>query len=455
LQLQYPVEKISLIRRTLKSYLLNTIAMSKKIIGIHEKPSILESIPLSFQHLTAMFGATILVPILLGVDPAIALLMNGIGTLIYTWVTKGGIPAYLGSSFAFIAPASLIISSYGGFGHAQSGFIFFGLFFVAISFVVKKWGIKWIDVVMPPAVMGAVVAIIGLELAPVAAQQAGLAPWPTDIGSVVTPFVTDSTVILVSMFTLGIGIIGTVLFRGFMQVIPILFAVVAGYFLALFIGLVDTAKISEAAWFALPKSQAPVYDINAIIIIAPACIVVLAEHISHLIVTGKITNTDLMENPGLHRSLLGDGISNVLSGMVGSPPNTTYGENIGVMAITGVYSVWVIRGAALLAIAFSVVGKISAAISSIPTPVMGGITMLLYGVIAVQGFRMFVEQKVDFSKSRNMVLGAITFIIGVSGARITLGTVQLKGMAFAAIVGVMLSLIFWLLDKIGLMNEDA
>ena len=162
--------------------------MSKKIIGIHEKPSILESIPLSFQHLTAMFGATILVPILLGVDPAIALLMNGIGTLIYTWVTKGGIPAYLGSSFAFIAPASLIISSYGGFGHAQSGFIFFGLFFVAISFVVKKWGIKWIDVVMPPAVMGAVVAIIGLELAPVAAQQAGLAPWPTDIGSVVSPF---------------------------------------------------------------------------------------------------------------------------------------------------------------------------------------------------------------------------------------------------------------------------
>jgi uracil permease len=240
----------------------------------------------------------------------------------------------------------------------------------------------------------------------------------------------------------GYGIIGTVLFRGFVQVIPILFAMVAGYFLALFLGMVDTAKISETAWFALPKFQAPVYDLNAIIIIAPACIVVLTEHISHLIVTGKITNTDLIENPGLHRFLLGDGISNVLSGMVGSPPNTTYGENIGVMAITGVYSVWVIRGAALLAITFSVIGKISAAISSIPIAVMGGITMLLYGVIAVQGFRMFVEQKVDFSKSRTMVLAAITFIVGISGARITLGTVKLRVMAFAAIVGVMMSLIF-------------
>lgn len=390
--------------------------MARRIIGIHEKLPVLESLPLSFQHLTAMFGATILVPILLGVDPAIALLMNGIGTLIYTWITKGGIPAYLGSSFAFIAPAMLVISTYGGFTHAQSGFIFFGLFFILISFVVKFWGIKWIDIVMPPAVMGAVVAIIGLELAPVAAQQAGLAPWPTNVGQTVQPFVMDTNTVIVSMFTLIVGIAGSVLFKGFMQVIPILFAVVAGYLLALGMGMVDTAAISNAAWFALPKFQTPVFDINAIVIIAPACIVVLAEHISHLIVTGKITETDLMEKPGLHRSLLGDGISNVLSGFAGSPPNTTYGENIGVMAITRVYSVWIIRGAALLAIAFSLIGKVSAAISTIPGAVMGGITMLLYGVIAVQGFRMFVEQKVDFSKNSNMVLGAVTFVVGVSGA---------------------------------------
>jgi uracil permease len=429
--------------------------MARRIIGIHEKLPVLESLPLSFQHLTAMFGATILVPILLGVDPAIALLMNGIGTLIYTWITKGGIPAYLGSSFAFIAPAMLVISTYGGFTHAQSGFIFFGLFFILISFVVKFWGIKWIDIVMPPAVMGAVVAIIGLELAPVAAQQAGLAPWPAAVGQVVQPFVMSPNVVIVSMFTLIVGIAGSVLFRGFMQVIPILFAVIAGYLLALGMGMVDTAAIANASWFALPKFQTPVFDINAIVIIAPACIVVLAEHISHLIVTGKITESDLMENPGLHKSLLGDGISNVLSGFAGSPPNTTYGENIGVMAITRVYSVWIIRGAALLAIAFSLIGKVSAAISTIPNAVMGGITMLLYGVIAVQGFRMFVEQKVDFSKNSNMVLGAITFVVGVSGASINIGSVQLKGMAFAAIIGVVLSLIFWLLGKINVMNKEV
>lgn len=429
--------------------------MARRTIGINEKLPVLESLPLSFQHLTAMFGATILVPILLGVDPAIALLMNGVGTLLYSWVTKGGIPAYLGSSFAFIAPVLLIVSTYGGFAHAQSGFIFFGLFFVLISFVVKKWGIRWIDVVMPPAVMGAVVAIIGLELAPVAAQQAGLAPWPASVGQTVQPFVMSPAVVIVSMFTLIVGIVGSVLFKGFMQVIPILFAAIAGYVLALFMGMVDTAVILNAPWFALPKFHAPVFDVNAIVIIAPACIVVLAEHISHLIVTGKITERDLMKDPGLHRSLLGDGLSNIISGFVGSPPNTTYGENIGVMAITRVYSVWVIRGAALLAVAFSCIGKVSAAISSIPTPVMGGITMLLYGVIAVQGFRMFVEQKVDFSKNSNMVLGAVTFVVGVSGASISIGTVQLKGMAFAAIAGVVLSLVFWLFRKLKWMNEEA
>jgi uracil permease len=429
--------------------------MTRRTIGIHEKLPLLESLPLSLQHLTAMFGATILVPILLGIDPAIALLMNGIGTLIYSWVTKGGIPAYLGSSFAFIAPTLLIVSTFGDFGNAQGGFIFFGFFFIVISYVVKQWGIKWIDVVMPPAVMGAVVAIIGLELAPVAAQQAGLAPWPTAVGQVVPAFAVDPSVLIVSMFTLFVGIAGSVLFKGFMQVIPILFAVIAGYLLAFFMGMVDTAAISNAAWISLPKFHTPVFNLSAIIIIAPACIVVLAEHISHLIVTGKITGEDLMKKPGLHRSLLGDGISNMLSGFTGSPPNTTYGENIGVMAITRVYSVWVIRGAAILAIAFSTIGKVSAAISTIPTPVMGGITILLYGVIAVQGFRMFVEQKVDFSKNRNMVLGAITFVVGVSGAAINIGSVQLKGMAFAAIIGVVLSLIFWLLDKWGIMNKES
>jgi uracil permease len=401
-----------------------------------------------------MFGATVLVPILFGINPAIALFMNGIGTLVYTFVTKGGIPAYLGSSFAFIAPTFLIMGSYGGFAHAQVGFIFFGLFFIVISFIIKYAGIKWIDVVMPPAVMGAVVAVIGLELAPTAAQMAGLAPAATDVGKVVQAYVPDPNVLLVSLFTLAVGIIGSVIFRGFLQIIPILTAVILGYILALFMGMVNYQLILDAPWFKLPQFTTPIFDWNAIFIIAPACIVVLAEHIGHLIVTGNITDSDLIKDPGLHRSLLGDGISNVISGFAGSPPNTTYGENIGVMAITRVYSVWVIRGAAILAICFSCIGKIAAAIQSIPAPVMGGITMLLYGVIASSGIRMLVEQKVDFSKNYNMVLAAITFVIGVSGASITIGTVQLKGMAFAAVTGVVLSIIFYILSKLGIMNEE-
>lgn len=429
--------------------------MSRHTIGIHDKLPVLQTLPLSFQHLAAMFGATILVPILVGVNPAIALFMNGIGTLIYSWITKGGIPAYLGSSFAFIAPIILISTSYGGFNAAQSGFIFFGLFFILVSFIVKKWGVKWIDVAMPPAVMGAVVAIIGLELAPIAVQQAGLAPFPTAVGETVQPFTMDKDVVIVSMFTLAVGVFGSVLFRGFLQVIPILIAVIAGYILALTKGMVDTELINNAGWFALPTFHSPTFSLNAVVIILPACLVVLAEHISHLIVTSKVTDEDLMKEPGLHRSLLGDGISNLLSGFAGSPPNTTYGENIGVMAITRVYSVWVIRGAAILAILFSLIGKISAAITSIPMAVMGGITILLYGVIAVQGLRILIEQKVDFSRNSNMVLGAVTFVVGISGASVKLGTVELKGMAFAAVVGVALALIFWGLKKLKWIEETT
>lgn len=425
----------------------------KNYIGIEERLPLLQTLPLSFQHLTAMFGATILVPLLFGVNPAIALLMNGIGTLLYSFITKGKIPAYLGSSFAFIAPTFAILGSGGNFGQAQAGFIFFGVFFVIISFVIKYAGIGWIDVIMPPAVMGAVVAVIGLELAPVAAQSAGLAAAPAKVGEVVQAYTADPKVLIVSMSTLLIGIIGSVVFRKFFKIIPILISVVSGYVIALAMGMVNFQPVLEAPWFKLPQFSAPQFSVNAIMMIAPACLVVLAEHVGHLIVTGNITNRDLVKDPGLHLSLLGDGISNIISGFAGSPPNTTYGENIGVMAITRVYSVWVIRGAALLAILFSTVGKVAAAIQSIPNPVMGGITLLLYGVIAVSGIRMLVEQKVDFSKSYNMVLAAVTFCVGVSGAAIKLGTVELKGMALSAVSGIMLSVIFYSLNKVGLMNE--
>jgi uracil permease len=306
---------------------------------------------------------------------------------------------------------------------------------------------------MPPVVMGSVVAVIGLELAPVAAQQAGLAPWATDVGKVVEAFKPNPDIITVSMFTLLVGIVGWVALRGFLKIIPILVAVICGYGLALAKGMIDLSAIAKAPWIALPQFTAPVFDLNAILIIAPACLVVLAEHIGHLIVTGNITERDLMTNPGLHRSLLGDGLSNVLSGLVGSPPNTTYGENIGVMAITRVYSVWVIRGAAIIAIIFSCIGKFSAAIQSIPGAVMGGVTILLYGVIASSGIRMLVEKKVDFSKSSNLVLASVTFVIGVSGASVSIGQVQLKGMALAAVSGMVLSLVFYIFNKLHIMNE--
>ncbi len=428
----------------------------KSFVDVDEKLPLLEMIPLSFQHLFAMFGATVLVPLIFGIDPAIVLLMNGIGTILYSIITKGKIPAYLGSSFAFLAPTAVIMGNTHDFASAQCGFIFFGVFFVVVSFIVKRFGIKWIDVVMPPAVMGSVVAVIGLELAPNAARQAGLAAPVTNVGSVVKTFNPDYKVILVSMFTLGVGVIGTVVFRKFLKIIPILISVVAGYLFAWAMDMVKFQGIYDAKWFRVPTFSAPSFDSHAIFIIAPACLVVLAEHIGHLIVTGNITGRDMMEDPGLHRSLLADGISNILSGFAGSSPNTTYGENIGVMAITRVYSVWVIRGAAILAIGFSFIGKISAAIQSIPDPVMGGVTILLYGVIATSGIRMLVESKVDFSKNYNMVLAAVTFVIGVSGASVKLGSskVELKGMSFAAVVGMSLSIIFYILGKLGLMNEE-
>jgi len=418
----------------------------RRVVGIHDKLPILETIPLSLQHLMAMFGATVLVPLLLGVNPGICLLMNGIGTIIYSLVTKGGIPAYLGSSFAFIAPGTLIISQLGSYEHAQIGFMVFGAFFVIMAIIIKFCGVKWIDIVMPPAVMGGVVAVIGLELAPTAASSAGLVPSANPAPGTM----------IVSLITLAVAIFGSVLLRGFAKIIPILIAVIVGYFVAMPFGLVDLSGVGAAAWVGFPKVYLPIVNkdsMTAILIIAPAMLVVLCEHISHLIVTGNITGTNLIKKPGLHRSLLGDGISNIISGFFGSTPNTTYGENIGVMAITRVYSVWVIRGAAIIAIVFSLIPKFSAVIQSLPWAVIGGVCIYLYGVIAISGIRMLVEKKVDFSKNYNMVLGAIVFCVGVSGATIQLGSVALSGMALSAVTGVVISLFFYLFSRLGWMNE--
>lgn len=415
--------------------------MEKRTIQVEERLPLLQTLPLSLQHLFAMFGATVLVPFLFKVNPSTSLLFNGIGTLLYIFLTKGKIPSYLGSSFAFISPVLVILPKY-GYGAAQSGFIAFGLIFCLVSLLIKYVGTKWIDVIFPPAAMGAIVAVIGLELAPVAAGMAGLTSKTVDVNA-----------ITVALFTLAVTVIGSVVFRGFLAIIPVLIGVLSGYALSFALGIVNVNAIAQAKWFEAPHFYAPTLNFDAILIIAPAALVVLAEHIGHLVVTGNIVERDLMKEPGLHRSLFADGVSNIISGFFGATPNTTYGENIGVMAITKVYSVWVIGGAAVIAIILSFVGKLAEAIRSIPVPVMGGVCLLLFGVIAASGIRMLVEAKVDYSKARNLILTSVVLIVGISGASIKIGTVALQGMALATIVSIILSLIFKIFDVLGLSNE--
>ena len=425
--------------------------MTPRTIQIEERVRLARALPLSVQHLCAMFGATVLVPFLFKVDPATSLLMNGAGTLVYLAVTGGRIPAYLGSSFAFIAPVLAVLAAKGagGYAAAQGAFILFGLFFIAVAGVVRVAGTAWLDVVFPPAAMGAIVAVIGLELAPVATGMAGLTG--TTVAGLGIP---RHAAILVSVFTLAVTLLGSVLFRGFLAAIPVLIGVVSGYALAAAVGIVDWRAVAAAPWFQVPALYAPAFDLHAALVIMPAFLVVLAEHIGHLVVTGNIVQRDLMRRPGLHRSLLGDGLSNVLSGLVGATPNTTYGENIGVMAITRVFSVWVIGGAAVIAVLISFVGKLAALVRSIPVPVMGGVSVLLFGVIAVAGIRMLVEQKVDYTRSRNLMLSAVVLVAGVSGASVTIGTVALKGMALGTVVAIALSLLLAVLDRWRLTNDE-
>ena len=410
--------------------------MSNRVIQVEEKLSFLQTLPLSFQHLFAMFGATVLVPILFKVNPATILLFNGIGTLIYLFICKGKIPAYLGSSFAFLSPVFLVLPQY-GYEAALGGFIVVGAIFSLVALSIKAIGTKWLDIVFPPAAIGAIVAVIGLELAPTAAGMAGL-----------TAEVIDPTIITVSIFTLLVTVFGTVAFRGFLAIIPILIGVISGYILSFFMGIVDLSAISKAPWLEMPTLYTPEFNLGAILIILPAALVVIVEHIGHLIVTGNIVGKDLTQDPGLHRSLLGNGLSTMLSGFFGSTPNTTYGENIGVMAITKVYSVWVIGGAAVIAIILSFVGKLAAAIQSIPVPVMGGVSLLLFGVIAASGIRMLVESKVDYNKPSNLILTSVILILGVSNAHVTLGSVALKGMALSTVVAIILSLSFKCIESL-------
>lgn len=386
---------------------------NKRIIQVDEKVPFKMLVPLSIQHMFAMFGASVLVPFVFGINPAVVLFMNGLGTLLFILITKGRAPAYLGSSFAFLAPAGIVISKW-GYSYALGGFVAVGFCGCVLSLIIYKFGSDWIDVVLPPAAMGPVVALIGLELAGTAASNAGL-----------KDEVIDSKNVIVFLVTLLTAVLGSVVFRKFLAVIPILIAIIAGYVAALLCGIVDFSEVAAAPLFSLPNFSTPKFKWEAIVIILPVLLVIASEHIGHQIVTSKIVGRDLLKDPGLHRSLFADNFSTMISGLIGSVPTTTYGENIGVMAMTKVYSVYVI----------------------------GGISFLLYGMIGTSGIRILVESQVDYGKSRNMAMTSVIFVVGLSGITVQFGSIQLSGMVLACVIGMLMGLMFYVLDKLKLTND--
>ena len=416
----------------------------KNFVDVEEKLPIMQTIPLSLQHLFAMVGATILVPMLTGLSPSIALFCSGVGTLLYILCTKAKLPAYVGSSFAFIGPMSVATKLYGQ-SSMLSGIIAAGLVYVIVALIIKFVGTKWLDRILSPVVVGSVVIVIGLSLAGVAINWSGLN------SSFTTPAlegVPRGTWIFVSMVTLGIAIVGTMYFKGFFGVVPILIAMVVGYTLSIFLGIIPKEVLEgivSSKLIQLPKFVFPTFNINAIMLMAPVAFVTLAEHIGHVYVTNNVVGRDFTKDPGLDRSILGDGIATMFAGFVGGPPNTTYGENIGVMAITRVYSVWVIGGAAIIAIVLSFIGPVAEVIGNIPLPVIGGVSVMLFGIIASSGFRIFVEDKVDFSKKRNLIIASVIIVLGIGGGGIKFhlagSEVEIAGVALATLVGVILNLV--------------
>lgn len=407
--------------------------MQKRPIGVEEKLPLLETIPLSLQHLFAMFGSTVLVPILFKINPATVLLFNGIGTILYLVLCKGKIPAYLGSSFAFLSPVFLVLAQY-SYEAALGGFICVGIVFCLVGLLVRAVGTGWIDVIFPPASMGAIVAVIGLELMPTAAGMAGL-----------TGDKADSTAMFVSLATLAITIFASVAFKGFLSIIPILIGVVSGYIIAAICGIVDWTLVESAPWFALPTFYTPKFDLGAILIILPASLVVIVEHIGHLIVTGNIVGHDLTKDP----------VSTAPSSATASRPSSRASSARRRTRRTARTS------ASSPSRRSSRPGSLAARPSSpscsrasasslrssraSPTPVMGGVSMLLFGVIAASGIRILVEAKVDYNNPMNLLLTSIVMGIGVSTASLTIGTVSFKGMSLATVVAIILSLAFRLI----------
>jgi len=407
--------------------------VAQRVIQTDEKLPVLQAIPLALQHLMAMFGATVLVPILTGLDPSLAIMTSGAGTILYLILTKNKIPSYLGSSFAFIGPIAAVAGTK-GIPAALGGLVVSGLLYVVVALIIKAVGSGWLNHVLPPALVGAVVIVIGLGLAGTAVNMALKAGGDT----------FDIKFLLVALVTLGAAIVFSSYFKGFLSTIPVLLGIVVGYVFAAFMGLVDFQPVLDAPWIGLPTLVFPEFDLGAILIIAPVALVVIIEHIGHLLVVQEIVGKDF--TPLLPESLAGDGLATALSAMVGGSPSTTYAENIGVMAVTKVYATQIFWYAGAFAFVIGgFVPKLKFLIQSIPTPVMGGISLLLFGLIASSGLRMLVESGIDYSHSRNLILSSVVLVIGIgmetTGTTIPLGDYVLPGMATATFVGILLNLI--------------
>lgn len=411
------------------------------IVDVDEKPNLLQWLFLSFQHVFAMFGATILVPMMTGFPVSVALFASGVGTLIYTLCTKKKVPVYLGSSFAYISAVILAVEAMGGdISAAQTGLMLVGLIYVIVALIIKFIGKEWIDKLLPPIVIGPMIAVIGLGLAGSAIQNAG--------------FVSDGPVapMIVAIVTFMVAALISSQAKGFLKIVPFLIAIIVGYLLSICFQLVDFSVVEKASWFSIPDFAFPFslagfkeykfYFGPETLAILPVAIVTISEHIGDHTVLGKICGKNFLKDPGLDRTLIGDGVATAISAFLGGPANTTYGENTGVIGLTRIGSVYVTCGAAFIAIVLSFCGKISAIISSIPSCVLGGMSILLYGVIASNGLRILIDEQVDFSKQRNLIIASAMLVIGLGGAVFPLGgSATLSGTALAAIVGVLLNLI--------------
>ena len=411
------------------------------LLDVDQRPSAGKGILLSFQHVFAMFGATILVPLILGMPVSVALFASGVGTLIYMISTGFKVPVYLGSSFAFITAMSLAMKEMGGdVSAAQTGVILTGLVYVLVAAGVRFAGTKWIDKLLPPIIIGPMIIVIGLGLAGSAVTNAGLVAdgnWKNALVAVVT--------FLIAAFINTKG-------KGFLRIIPFLFAIIGGYLFALTLGLVDFTPVLKANWFEIPGFYLPfstggafkeynLYFGPETIAILPIAIVTISEHIGDHTVLGQICGRQFLKEPGLHRTLLGDGIATSVSAFLGGPANTTYGENTGVIGMTRIASVSVIRNAALIAIALSFLGKFTALISTIPNAVLGGMSILLYGVIASNGLKVLIKERVDFAQMRNLIIASAMLVLGLGGAILKLGPVTLSGTALSAMTGIILNLV--------------